>query len=361
MCHNHHLRGKMLVSRMWQGHTRLGTVRRRDRDTTRVTVLKLKSQNHGNKAANNEAHRRDYALGGGDSNPDSNVVTGTFLLNNRYAYILFDSGANRIFVSTTFSSLINITPTALDISYTVELADGRVVGCDTIIRGCTLNFHDHPFNINIMPIELGSFDVIIQMDWLSKYHDVIVCDEKIVRIPYGNKILTIRGNKNNVGSNLRLNIISCIKTQKYIQKGWNVFLAQVLAKKMEDRSKEERLEGEDIPNTAFRNRYGYYEFQVMHCGLTNASTVFMGLINQVCKSYLDKFVIVFIDEILIYSKRKEEHKENLKFILELLKKEQLYAKFLKCEFWLPKLQFLGHMSDSKCIHVDPTKIDSIKD
>ncbi|GJY21041.1 putative reverse transcriptase domain-containing protein [Tanacetum coccineum] len=122
-----------------------------------------------------------------------------------------------------------------------------------------------------------------------------------------------------------------------------------------------RVREEDIPKTAFRTRYGHYEFQVMPFGLTNAPAVFMDLMNRVCKPYLDKFVIVFIDDILIYSKNKKEHEEHLKQILELLKKEELYAKFSKCEFWIPKVQFLGHVIDSEGIHVDPAKIESIKD
>ncbi|GJT51127.1 putative reverse transcriptase domain-containing protein [Tanacetum coccineum] len=108
-----------------------------------------------------------------------------------------------------------------------------------------------------------------------------------------------------------------------------------------------RVREEDIPKTAFRTRYGHYEFQVMPFGLTNAPSVFMDLMNRVCKPYLDKFVIVFIDDILIYSNNKREHEEHLKLILELLKKEELYAKFSKCEFWIPKVRFLGHMIDSK--------------
>ncbi|GJW86391.1 putative reverse transcriptase domain-containing protein [Tanacetum coccineum] len=91
-----------------------------------------------------------------------------------------------------------------------------------------------------------------------------------------------------------------------------------------------RVREEDIPKTAFRTRYGHYEFQVMPFGLTNALAVFMDLMNRVCKPYLDKFMIVFIDDILIYSKNKKEHEEHLKAILELLKKEELYAKFSKC-------------------------------
>ncbi|GJV61045.1 reverse transcriptase domain-containing protein [Tanacetum coccineum] len=121
-----------------------------------------------------------------------------------------------------------------------------------------------------------------------------------------------------------------------------------------------RIREEDIPITAFRTRYGHYEFQVMPFGLTNAPAVFMDLMNRVCKPYLDKFVIVFIDDILIYSKNKEEHGEHLKTILNLLRSEKLYAKFSKCDFWLDSVQFLGHVIDSSGVHVDPAKIEAIK-
>nr|GFC00339.1 putative reverse transcriptase domain-containing protein [Tanacetum cinerariifolium] len=122
-----------------------------------------------------------------------------------------------------------------------------------------------------------------------------------------------------------------------------------------------RVREQDVPKTKFKTRYGYYEFQVMPFGLTNAPAVFLDLRKRVCKPYLDKFVIVFIDDILIYSKNEKEHQEHLKAILELLKKEKLYAKVSKCEFWIPKVQFLGHVIDSRGIHVDAAKIESIKD
>nr|GFB82073.1 putative reverse transcriptase domain-containing protein [Tanacetum cinerariifolium] len=122
-----------------------------------------------------------------------------------------------------------------------------------------------------------------------------------------------------------------------------------------------RVQEEDIPKTAFRTRYGHYEFQVMPFGLTNAPAVFMDLMNQVCKPYLDKFMIVFIDDILIYSKDEKEHEEHPKAILELLKKEELYAKFSKCKFGTLKVQFLDHVINSQGIHVDPAKIESVKD
>ncbi|GJY37225.1 reverse transcriptase domain-containing protein [Tanacetum coccineum] len=121
-----------------------------------------------------------------------------------------------------------------------------------------------------------------------------------------------------------------------------------------------RVRKEDIPKTAFRTRYGHFEFTVMPFGLTNAPAIFMDLMNRVCKPYLDKFIIVFIDDILIYSKSEEEHEAHLKMILDLLKKEKLYAKFSKCEFWLQEVQFLGHVVNHDGIHVDPSKVESVK-
>ncbi|GJV92999.1 putative reverse transcriptase domain-containing protein [Tanacetum coccineum] len=403
----------------------------------------LKNGNRGNQRGNDNAPAKVYVVGNVGTNPDSNVVTGTYLLNDCYASILVDTGADRSFVSTTFSSIIDITPTALDHYYDVELADRKIIRINTIIRGCTLNFLNHPFNINLLPIELGSFDVIIGMDWLSKYHAVIDCAEKIVRIPWGNETLIIHGDGSKQGNGTRLNIISCTKTHKYLLKGHHVFLASITAKETEDRSGEKRLEDvpivqdfpevfpeelpglpptrqvefqidlipgaapvarapyrlapsemkelseqlqelsdkgfirpssspwgapvlfvkkkdgsfrmcidyrelnkltvknryplpriddlfdqlqgssvyskidlrsgyhqlrvreQDIPKTAFRTRYGHYEFQVMPFGLTNAPA------------------------------NEKEHGEHLKAILELLKKEELYAKFSKCEFWIP--------------------------
>ncbi|GJW31327.1 putative reverse transcriptase domain-containing protein [Tanacetum coccineum] len=119
-----------------------------------------------------------------------------------------------------------------------------------------------------------------------------------------------------------------------------------------------RVHEDDIPKTAFRTRYRHFEFTVMPFGLTNAPAVFMDLMNRVCKPYLDKFVIVFIDDILIYSKTKEDHEVHLGLVLELLRKEKLYAKFSKCEFWLQEVHFLGHVVNQDGIHVDPSKIEA---
>ncbi|GKF01217.1 putative reverse transcriptase domain-containing protein, partial [Tanacetum coccineum] len=189
----------------------------------------------GNQTGGNETTARAYAIAKGGTNPDSNIVMGMFLLNNCYALISF--------VSTTFSALLDVTPTTLDTSYAVELADGRISETNIVLRGCTLGLLGHPFDIDLMPVELGSFDVIIGMDWLAKYHALIVCDEKVVRIPYGNEVLIIRGDSCDGRS--KLNIISYTKTQKYIEKGCQVYLAQVTSKKAEDKSEERRLA--DVP------------------------------------------------------------------------------------------------------------------
>ncbi|GJS91908.1 putative reverse transcriptase domain-containing protein [Tanacetum coccineum] len=152
--------------------------------------------------------------------PDSHVVTGTFF-SILFASMLFDSGADRSFVSSTFSALLDVAPSTLDISYAIELADGRISKTNVVLRGCT-------------------FNVIIDMDWLAKYHALIVCDEKVIRIPYGDEVLIIRGD--NCDGRSKLNIISCTRTQKYIPKGCQVYLAQVTSKKAEDKSEEKRLE-----------------------------------------------------------------------------------------------------------------------
>ncbi|GKE56225.1 putative reverse transcriptase domain-containing protein [Tanacetum coccineum] len=295
-----------------------------------------------------------------------------------------------------------------------------------------------------MSIELGTFDVIISMDWHVKHDDVIVFGEKVVRIPYGNKTLIVKGDK---GAS-RLMVISCIKAHEpvihdflevfpkelpglppprqvefqidlvpgaapvarapyrlapsemrelsvqlqellekgfirpslspwgapilFVQKKYGSFRMCIDYRELNKLTVKNRyplpriddlfdqLQEEDIPITTFRTQYGHFEFQVMLFGLTNTPAVFMDLMNRVCKPYLDKFVIVFIDDILLYSKDEEEHGRHLKIILELLKKERLYAKFSKCDFWLDSVQFIGHVIDRTGVYVDPAKIEAIK-
>ncbi|GJY66172.1 putative reverse transcriptase domain-containing protein [Tanacetum coccineum] len=190
----------------------------RDCRSVMIDCPKVKNQNRRNKARVPDARGKAYVLGGGNANLGPNTVTGTFLLNDHHAYMLFDSGADRSFVSNTFSELLDIIPYALDVSYAVELADGRTSKTNIMLRGYTLGLLGHPFNINPMPIDLGSFDVTIGMDWLAKNHAVIVCDEKIVCIPYGNEIMIVQGDKSDKDKKSTLSIISCEKAQKYMEK-----------------------------------------------------------------------------------------------------------------------------------------------
>ncbi|GJS18265.1 putative reverse transcriptase domain-containing protein [Tanacetum coccineum] len=335
----------------------------------------------------------------------------------------------------------------IDTSYEEELADGRVVGTNTVLCGCTLKLLDYLFKIDLLPTELGSFDIIVGMDWLSNHRAEIVCYEKIVRIPLPNgETLEIQGER----LEKEPKPLSCMKTDEkkledfpivrnfpkvflddllglppvrevefhidlvlgampdkgFIQPSHSPWGTPVLFVKNKDGAlrmcidyrelnkltiknrypllriddlfdqlrgagyiskidlrsgyHQVRVHEADIPKIAFRTRYGNFKFTVMPFGLTNVIAVFMDLMNRVCKPYLDKFVIIFIDEILIYSKSKEEHEVYLKTILELLGKEKLYAKFSKCEFWLQEVQFLGHVVNSDGILVDPSKIESVK-
>ncbi|GKC88876.1 putative reverse transcriptase domain-containing protein [Tanacetum coccineum] len=364
---------------------------------------KLKNKHRGNGSAQGWV----YVVGNAEKkrnasrDPDSNVVTGTFLLNNRYASILFETGADRSFISTAFSSLIDIALTPLENSYDVELADGKIVGISAkkeedklggkqledvpIVRDFPEVFpEDLPglpparpveFQIDLIP---GAAPVArapyrlapSKMKELSEQLQEL-SDKGFIRpssSPWGAPVLFVKKKDGSFRMCIdyrELNKLT-VKNRYPLPRIDDLFdqlLGSIIYSKIDLRSgyHQLRVREQDIPRMAFRTRYGHYEFQVMPFGLTNAPAVFMDLMNRVCKPYLDKFVIVFIDDILIYSKDKKEHEEHLKAILELLKKEKLYAKFSKCEFWIPKVQFLGHVIDSRGIHVDPAKIESIKD
>nr|GEZ34688.1 putative reverse transcriptase domain-containing protein [Tanacetum cinerariifolium] len=362
-----------------------------------------------------------------------------------------DSGSDKSFVNINFIRLIDIEPVKVNHSYEVELADGRVVRTNTILRGCALNLVNHLFEIDLMPIELGTFDVIIRMDWLILHDAVIVCGKKEVYVPLKKRTLAVKGDD----CVSRLKVVSCMKVKKYVDRGSYLFVTQVVEKEPAERRLEDvlvickflnvfpedlpglpplrqvefkielvpgaapmarapyrlaplemkelakqlqelldkgfirpssspwgapmlfvkkkdgsfrmcidyrelnkliiknryplpriddlfdQLQGssvylkidsrsgyhhlhvreKDIPITAFKTRYGHYEFQVMPFGLTNAPAVFMDLMNR---------------------------------------KEKLYAKFSKCEFWLDSVKFLGHVINSQGVHVDPAKVEAIK-
>nr|GEU96360.1 reverse transcriptase domain-containing protein [Tanacetum cinerariifolium] len=183
---------------------------------------------------NNNTHGRAYLLRDKNAHQNPNVVMGMFLLNQHLARVLFDSGADKSFVSISLAFMLNIPPITLDTTYDIEMANGNLVGTNTVIQCCTLILLKEPFEIDLMPIKLGSFDIVIGIDWLSKYHARIICDEKVVYIPIDGETLIIRGDQ----SKTRLSPMPCIKTERYISRGCQVFVAQVMEKK----SDEKRLE-----------------------------------------------------------------------------------------------------------------------
>nr|GEZ41712.1 hypothetical protein [Tanacetum cinerariifolium] len=309
-----------------------------------------------------EVRGQAYAIKDAESK-GPNVVTGTFLLNNRYAFVLFDSGSDRSFVDTRFSSMLNINPVKIGASYEVELVDGRVVSMNTVLKGCTSNLVNHNFEINLMSIELGTFDVIIGMDWLVKHDAVIICGEKVVCIPYGNEMLIVKSDK----GMSRLKVISCVMARKYVKQGCHLFLGHV----MENKSKEKRMEDVpvilDFPEVFPKELHRLpplrkVEFQInlvpratpIACASYRLAPSKKRVIGTIARAVGERiYTSEFITD-------EDEHEKHLKIILELLKKERLYAKFSKCDFWLDSIQFLGHVIDHSGVHVDTAKVEAIK-
>ncbi|GJZ56544.1 putative reverse transcriptase domain-containing protein [Tanacetum coccineum] len=340
----------------------------------RSDCSKLKDQNRGNKAGNKngvgEARGKAYVLGGGDANPDSNVVKVTFLLNNHYASMIFDSGADRSFMSTTFSTLLDVTSDTVVISYAIELFDSFdvVIGMDWLANHHAKETEDkseekrledvptvRDFS-KVFPEDLPGLPPMRQVELQI---DLVPGAAPVARAPYRlapselQELSTQLQELSDKGF-IRLSSSPCGAPVLFVKKKDGSFWMCIDYHELNKLTVKnryplpriddvfDRLQGssvyskihlrsgyhqlrvweEDIPKTAFRTRYGHYEFQVMPFRLTNAPTIFMDLMNR---------------------------------------KEELYAKFSKCEFWLSKVQCLGHVIDSEGIHVDPTKIESIKD
>ncbi|KAI3776021.1 hypothetical protein L1987_45781 [Smallanthus sonchifolius] len=439
-----------------------------------------------------KARTRGYALTEGEARGNPDVVSGTSLVNNEHAAILFDSGASKSFISNAFSRKLNCTINTVVKAFSVQTAVGKNSAVFQVTEDCIIEIEGHKFPSRLFLLTLGGFDIVLGMDWLAANEAQIICKRKRIHLkgPSGSPI-TVYGDWNCTMPN----VISMIKAESYMRRGCEAYLAYVIDDRMKtkelknvpvvcnfpkvfpedlpglppDREIEfqidllpgaepvakapyrlapsemkelmsqleeltekgfirpsistwgapvlfvkkkdgsmrmcidyrelnkrtvknkyplpriddlfDQLQGaswfskidlrsgyhqlkvreKDVPKTAFRTRYGHYEFLVMSFGLTNAPAAFMDLMNRVCRPMLDRSVIVFIDDILVYSKSKGDHHCHLREVLEVLKQEKLYAKFSKCAFWLREVQFLGHVINPNGIMVDPAKIETVKE
>ncbi|KAJ9554440.1 hypothetical protein OSB04_018485 [Centaurea solstitialis] len=380
------------------------------------------------------------------------VVTGIFPVNLKPALVLFDTGASKSFVSTSFCKGFSNVNGRLYEPLEVEIPDEKSVIVRDIFRGNVIELGGVRFRVDLIPIPMREINVVLGMSWLSRHGAWFDCEGQRVKIRNpsgGDLIITSNGMKRPPKT------CSLAKARRYVKGGGVSYLvyvtesmgekkkktvavvpvvrdfpdvfpedlpgvprerqvefgidlipgaapvakaayrlappeiAPILFVKKKDGSMRmcidyrelnklivknryplpriddlfDQLQGaawflkinlrsgyhqvkvreEDVQNTAFKMRYGHFEFVVMPFGLTNASAVFMDLMNRVYRPMLDKSVIVFIDDILIYSKTKEEHVVHLTEVLEKLRREQLYTKFSKCDFWLQEVQFLGHL------------------
>nr|GEZ05509.1 putative reverse transcriptase domain-containing protein [Tanacetum cinerariifolium] len=283
----------------------------------------------------NIRNERAFMLGAEEARHDSNIMTG-------------------------------IEPSELGFRYEIKIASGQLVEIDKVIKSCILEIEGHVFEINLIPFGHGSFDVIVAVpvtkypyrlapseleEFLSQLKELQ--DNDFIRpssSPWRVSILFVQKKDGSFRMCIDYRELNKLTVKnRYplprIDDPFDQFQGSQFFSKIDLRSRyhQLRVHENDIPKTAFRTHYGNFEVIVMPSGLTNAPAVFMDLINRVCRSYLDKFMIVFIDDILIYSRTQKEHVEHLRLVLELLKKKKLYAKFSKCEFWLREVQFLGHV------------------
>ena len=417
------------------------------------------------------------------------TVSGTLLINHFYAHVLFDSGATHSFVNPVFAKKLASRPDEMDVQLYVTTPLGPTYYTDVIYKDCAVTLEGKVLPADLVQLNIQGWDVILGMDWLTKYKVIIDCEGKLITFPDPNgERVTFRGRGHQViiptvsamqafkmlrkgcqgylcaietaePSNLDLNEIPVareypqvfqevpglppdreieftielvpgtapiskapyrmapaelteLKTQLQelldkglIQPSVSPWGAPVLFVKKKDGSlrlcidyrelnkvtvknkyplpriddlfdqlagasvfskidlrsgyHQLRIKKEDVPKTAFRTRYGHYEFLVLPFGLTNAPAFFMDLMNRVFKPFLDQFVVVFIDDILVYSKTRSEHANHLRMVLKTLDEHKLYAKLKKCEFWLEEVQFLGHIVGKDGISVDPAKVEAI--
>ncbi|GMP22048.1 hypothetical protein CsSME_00000233 [Camellia sinensis var. sinensis] len=274
---------------------------------------------------------RVFALVPGDTRNANAVVSGTISICNQDAFVLIDSGSTHSFVTYAFASRLKRPLELLPYLLCVSAPSGESVLCDYICRFCDMHIEDatltSPWGAPVLFVKKKDGTLCLCID----YREL---------------------NKVTIKNKYPLPRIDDLFDQL---QGSQVF------SKIDLRSGYHQLKvkAEDVEKTAFRTRYGHFEFLVMPFGVTNAPAAFMDLMNRIFKTYLDEFVVVFIDDILIYSKDRLEHEHHLRTVLQILRERKQFAKLKKCEFWLDEVIFLGHVVNKEGISVDPQKIEAI--
>ncbi|KAA0036866.1 ty3-gypsy retrotransposon protein [Cucumis melo var. makuwa] len=361
---------------------------------------------------------RVFATNKTEAEKASTVVTGTLPVLGHYALVLFDSGSSHSFISSAFALHARLEVEPLHHVLSVSTPSGECMLSKEKVKACQLEIAGHVVEVTLLVLDMLDFDVILGMNWLAANHASIDCSHKegtwgilasvvdtreadvslssepvvrdypdvfleelpglpphrevefaielepgtipISRAPYRMAPAELK--------ELKVQLQELLD-KRFIRLSVSPWGAPVLFVKKKDGSmrlcidyrelNKLRIKDGDVPKTAFRSRYGHYEFIVMSFGLTNAPAVFMDLMNRVFREFLDTFVIVFIDDILIYSKTEAEHEEHLRMVLQTLRDNKLYAKFSKCEFWLKQVSFLGHVVSKAGVSVDPAKIEAV--
>ncbi|GJZ41570.1 putative reverse transcriptase domain-containing protein [Tanacetum coccineum] len=332
--------------------------------------------NRNNRSNGNQVRRRAYNMNVNaiEAVQDPNVVTGTFSLNDHFVTILFDSGADFSFISTEFAPLLNVRPCIVNPGFVIEVADGKKVEVDRIIRDYKLELGGSLFSINLIPLGHESFDVIVGMDWLSQHKAVIVCHEKVVEIPVEDgRILRVHGER-------AIGITKALKNAKedepklsdksVVREFEDVFLED-LSGLPPQRQVEFHIDLVPGVTPVAKSPYRLEPLEMQELSGQLQELQDKGFIRPSHSPWgapvlfvkkkdgsLRKFAIVFINDILIYSETKEDYEVHLGLVLELLRKEKLYAKFSECGFWLQEVHFLGHVVNQNGIHVDPSKIEA---
>ncbi|KAK8985770.1 hypothetical protein V6N11_021623 [Hibiscus sabdariffa] len=353
------------------------------------------------------APARMYHVHGREYKESSDVIAGTIELNSYSAYALIDSGSTHSFICATTLERLNLKPENVKLSLVVSNPLGKNMPINLICKKCPITIRGIPVPINLKPTSIfaamalqDEYDFgLPAMLVVSEFIDVF--PEELHGLPPTREVefgIDIQSGTNPVPiTPYRMAPIELKELKKELEelqsKGfirpstspWGAPLNRVTIKnkyplpriedlfdQLKDASVfskidlqsgyyQMRVKDANVPKTSFRTRYGHFEFLVMPFGLTNAPTSFMDLMSRIFKPYLDKFVVVFIDDILIYSRNKDEHGEHLRIVLQTLRDHQLFAKFSKCEFWLSEVAFLGHVISAKGIMAYPKKVQTILD